>query len=108
MRNERKPHCLRAGGNDAVLKPHHPFLTGLVLSITSGEFYFQVVRIQELAAAAYHLDLARLGHSRQPGRELADDFGFPPSQFVEIDLWFAEGNTMLGQRRGFIGNSSDV
>ena len=66
------------------------------------------MRIEETAAAAHDLDVARLRHPGEPARELADDRFLPTAEFVEVDLARAETHPVFRQCGHLIGDGGDV
>ena len=64
---ERQLHRLRAGGDDRAC-------SNLIVCVPpSASVDAEVVRVDELAVAVHHRDLAHLGHRRQAAGQLADD-----------------------------------
>jgi len=55
------------------------------------------MRIEKAPDAAYHLDLAALGHHADAADQFADDFVFPRAQPGEIEFRRAETDAVLGE-----------
>ena len=85
-----------AGGDDAFLEADDLLLAGLLLRVAAHCLDFDMESVEEMAIAAHHLHLARLGHAGEAGGELADDFRFVGAQLVEIDC--RRGETDAGFR----------
>ncbi|MDT4847739.1 hypothetical protein FQZ97_818070 [compost metagenome] len=66
------------------------------------------MRIEEVADAAHHLHLARLGHAGQASGQLADHLVLVVAQAVEVDLGFAEQDAVGGQCLGFVDHGGVV
>ena len=89
LRDERQRHRFGAGGDDRLFEAD-----GLDRAIVRGHRY--LVHRGEPAGAAYHLNLALLGQTREAAGEPLDDALFPVTQLVEIDLRVGEGEPVGG------------
>jgi hypothetical protein len=108
FRHERQPYRLRACGDDRVLEAHDGLLARLRLARAFGRLDLEVMRIEELADAADHVDLARLRHAGESAGQLADDLVLPAQQGGQIDLRRAERDAVLGERLRFVHHGGNV
>ena len=105
---ERQMHRLTASGNDAVFKTDHGARASLVLTAAGGLFDFDMVRIEELAITAHHLDLARLGHAGQTAGQFADHLIFVGAQPLQVDRGRAKADAEIGKMRRFVDHCRDM
>ena len=101
-RQEGQVHRGRAGGDDAVLELHHLLRAGLVLARAGGLLDFQVVGVEEAAVAADDVDLARLGHAREPAGELADHAVLVLPERVDVHARLGEDDARLVDMLGLL------
>ena len=101
-------HCLRAGGDDALLEADDLLGAGLLLAVAAGHFNLDTVGVEEVADAAHHAHAAALGHTGQAGGELGDDLGLVGAQFVDIDFGRREFDTEVGAVAGFLDHGGNV
>ena len=102
VRQERQPHRLAAGGDDRFVEAHDLLLAAALLAVAAGDLHLQVVRVEEAADPAHHLDLAGLRHAGEPTGHPTDHLLLPGAQLVEVDLRLAEADAMGRERPGFV------
>ena len=83
-------------------------LAGLLLAGAAGFFHLEVERVDELADAAHHRDLAHLGHRGQPTRELAHHLGLVRAQFGQVDRGLAEAHAERLEMADLVHDGGDV
>ena len=86
VRHERQPHRLGTGGDDAMLEANAFAAAAL------GDL--EHMRADELADAAYHLDLALLGQHGQSAGQLAHHARLPGAQLAGVHPGRLEHNAM--------------
>ena len=107
--DEGQAHHLRARRDDGFVEANDLLLAGFLLAaVARGQFNHEVIGVEELADAANNVDLAHFCHAGQTTGQFANHFIFPCAQLVEINLRFAKGDAMRGQRAGFVCHRRDM